>query len=320
MAVQKRKLGKTDIEITPVGLGCWQFYGSGFGRLFWKSPPQQEVNNIIVAALDGGINWFDTAEAYGSGKSERALSTGLTNAGMKNEDVVIATKWQPFFRTAKSISRTVGDRQKFLSPFGIDLHQVHFPSSFSSIEAQMDAMAALVREGKIRSVGISNFSTEQMRQAQAALEKHGLPLASNQVRFNLLDRKMEKQEVLSTARELGITIIDYSPLAQGLLTGKFHKNPALIRHLPFYRKRATERMLEKSRPLINLLEEISSSYNATPSEVALSWLINYAGDTLVAIPGASKADHIAQNMNAMNLKLTDDKMKKLDEMSREIVW
>ena len=278
------------------------------------------MNNIVKSALDGGINWFDTAEAYGSGKSEQALSTALVKAGKSNGEVVIATKWLPVLRTAKNITRTVSKRQSFLSPFEIDLYQIHFPGSFSSIETQMHAMATLVKEGKIGSVGVSNYSAEQMRQAHAALEKHGLPLASNQVRFNLLDRIVEKQGVLDTAKELGITIIAYSPLAQGLLTGKFHKNPNSVKRLPFSRKRAAGRMLEKSQPLVVLLEEISSSYGCTPSEVALSWLINYAGDTVVAIPGASKANHIVQNVNSMELKLTDDEMSKLDEMSRNIVW
>jgi aryl-alcohol dehydrogenase-like predicted oxidoreductase len=320
MTVKKRQLGNTEIEITPVGLGCWQFCGSGFGRLYWNSPLQSEVNDIVKMALDGGISWFDTAEAYGSGKSEQAISTALVKAGKSNGDVIIATKWLPILRTAKNILRTFSKRQHFLSPFKIDLYQVHFPGSFSSIEAQMNAMATLVKEGKIGSVGVSNFSVEQMRQAHAALEKHGLPLASNQVRFNLLDRMIEKQGILDTAKELGITIIAYSPLAQGLLTGKFHKDPGLVKRLPYSRKKAAGRMLQKSRPLVTLLEEISSSYGCAPSEVALSWLINYAGDIVVAIPGASKADHIAQNVNALNLKLTDDEMKKLDEMSRDLVW
>jgi aryl-alcohol dehydrogenase-like predicted oxidoreductase len=319
MTVKKRQLGNTEIEITSVGLGSWQFCGSGFGRLYWHSPPQDEINNIVKIALDGGISWFDTAEAYGSGKSEQAISTALIKEGKSNGDVVIATKWLPILRTAKNITRTINKRRHFLSPFEIDLYQIHFTGSFSSIEAQMNAMATLVKEGKIRSVGVSNFSAEQMRQAHTTLEKHGLPLASHQVRFNLLDRTIEKQGILDTAKELGITIIAYSPLAQGLLTGKFHKDPGLVKKLPFSRKRAAGRLLEKSRPLVALLEEISSSYNCTPSEVALSWVINYAGDTIVAIPGASKADHIAQNVNAMNLKLTDDEMKKLNQMSGDIV-
>ena len=319
MAVEKRHLGKTEVEITPIGLGCWQFGGrGGMGWIIWKSPPQDEADKIVKTALEGGINWFDTAEVYGSGHSEKMLSTALSNAGKVDGDVVIATKWKPFFRTARSISSTIGDRQKYLAPFSIDLHQVHFPSSFSPIEAEMDAMAALVKEGKIRSVGISNFKAEQMRRAHAALAKHGFPLASNQVRFNLVARSKEKEGVLDAARELGVTIIAYSPLAQGLLTGKFHKNPDLVKKLPIYRRIAVGRTVEKSRPLIKLLEDIAGSYNCTASEVALSWVVNYLGDTIVAIPGASKMEHALQNVGAMNLKLTQDEMTKLDELSRTI--
>ncbi|MFC1932631.1 aldo/keto reductase [Chloroflexota bacterium] len=318
MAVEKRHLGKTEIEITPIGLGCLQFHGGGSSASIWKALPQDKVDTIIKTALEGGINWFDTAEVYGYGRSEKALSTALSNAGKVNGEVVVATKWFPFFRTAGNISRTIGDRQRYLAPFHIDLHQVHFPYSFSSVEVEMNAMAALVKAGKIRSVGVSNFKAEKMRRAHAALAKHGLPLASNQVRFNLVGRNKEKEGVLDAARELGVTIIAYSPLAQGLLTGRFHKNPELVKKLPFGRRMLTNRMMEKSRPLIKMLEDIAGSYNCTASEVALSWVINYIGDTIVAIPGASKTEHALQNVGAMNLKLTKDEMVKLDELSRMI--
>jgi aryl-alcohol dehydrogenase-like predicted oxidoreductase len=330
MAVEKRRLGKTEIEITPIGLGCWQFAGGrGFSALFWKSMPQDEVDKIVKTALEGGINWFDTAEAYGEGESERALSKALSKAGRTGVDVVIATKWWPMYflpgvgfpsfpRTAGNIPRTIGNRQRYLAPFKIDLYQIHRPYSFSSVEAQMDAMAALVKAGKIRSVGVSEFSVEKMRQAHAALVKHGLPLASNQVFFNLLVRRIEKNGILDAAKELGITIIAYSPLAQGLLTGKFHKNPELVKKLPFLRRRMLGRWVEKSRPLIKALEDIAGSYNCTTAEVALSWAVNFHGDTVVAIPGASKAEHVLQNIGALKLKLTQPEMTKLDELSRMI--
>jgi len=320
MAVEKRQLGKTEIEITPIGLGCWQYHGGGSGSTVWKPMLQEEVNSIIKTALEGGINWFDTAEAYGNGRSEKSLSMALSNAGKVDGEVVIATKWLPFFRTARNILRTIGDRQKYLAPFSIDLHQIHTPYSFSSVEAEMDAMAALVKEGKIRSVGVSNFKAEQMRRAHATLAKHGLPLASNQVRFNLVGRNKEKEGVLDAAIELGVTIIAYSPLAQGLLTGKFHRNPDSVKNLPSLRRMLTRRMIEKSRPLIKILEDIAGSYNCTASEVALSWVINYLGDTIVAIPGASRTEHALQNVGAMNIKLTPDEMKKLDEISRTIAF
>jgi aryl-alcohol dehydrogenase-like predicted oxidoreductase len=325
--IEKRQLGNTGIEITPVGLGCMQFGNMNGPMNFYKTPPQDEVNKIVKIALEGGINWFDTAEAYGRGNSEKMLSTALCNNNKTADDVVIATKWFPmsplpvvdipfFPRTAHSISDTVPNRQKCLSPFKVDLYQIHRPYSVSSIETQMDTMAALVKEGKIRSVGISQFSAPQMRRAHAALAKHGIPLASNQVWFSLSHRAAERNGVMQAAKELNITIISWCPLSSGLLTGKFHKNPELVKKLPFIRRMLVSRELEKTRPLMKTLEDIAKSYNCSVGEVALSWAINFHGDTIVVIPGATKAEHINQNIGALKLKLTKQEMARLDEESR----
>jgi aryl-alcohol dehydrogenase-like predicted oxidoreductase len=316
--IEKRRLGKTDLLVTPIGLGCWQFGGRGRSTsAVWKSPPQEEIDTIVKAALDGGINWFDTAQAYGSGASERALATALCKADMANQDVIIATKWFPFFRTARNILSSIDERIGCLSPCKIDLYQIHVPYSFSSVEAQMDAMAALVKTGKVRYIGVSNFSTKQMRRAHAALAKHGLPLASNQVQFNLINRKLEKN-VLPAARELNVSLIAYSPLAQGLLTGKFHKNQDLLKNVPFLRRMLMRRKIEKTRALVKALEDIAVAHNCTASEVALSWAVNFHGETIVAIPGATKLEHVRQNVGALTLKLSPEEMAKLDEQSRLI--
>jgi aryl-alcohol dehydrogenase-like predicted oxidoreductase len=313
--MEKRHLGKTDLFVTPIGLGCFQFFGN---RYMWNNPPQEEINKMVKIALDGGINWFDTAEFYGWGGSERALATALGKAGIANGDVVIATKWFPYFRTARNIPRTVDKRIQSLSPYPIDLYQIHFPHSFSSIETQMDAMAGLVKEGKIKNIGVSNFSTVQMRRAYAALAKHGLSLASNQIRFNLMDRSSEKNGVVDVAKELNISIIAYSPLAQGLLTGKFHQNPELIKRLPFARRLRLGRRIEKTRNLIKKLEDIAGAHKCTISQVVLSWTVNFHGDVIVAIPGASKIEHVNQNVGALTLKLTTEEMAILDKESRLI--
>ena len=177
-----RKLGLTEIEISPIGLGVMQFAGgSGIFRFVHSEISEDTRNEIIKTALMGGINWFDTAEAYGFGRSEQRLAKALQANGIENDDVLIATKWFPLIRTAGSIPRTIKQRQRYLSPYSIDLHQVHQPISFSSPEAEMNAMADLVQDGKIRSVGVSNFNAERMRRAHTALQKRGLVLASNQV-------------------------------------------------------------------------------------------------------------------------------------------
>ena len=317
MEISKRKLGRTEIEITPIGLGVMQFAGGkGVFRAMFPEISQPSMNEIVKQALEGGINWFDTAELYGSGRSEQGLATALKAAGNTNGDALIATKWSPFMRTARNIPRTIGKRQQFLEPFNIDLYQVHQPFSFSSPEAEMDAMADLVEAGKIRSVGVSNFNAEQMRRANTALEKRGLPLASNQVQYSLLERSIETNGVLDTAKELGITIIAWSPLASGLLTGKFHKDPAVLGNTPIGRRMRFKRKLVQAAPLIAALEEIAENHQATVAQVALNWLINYAGETVVAIPGASKANQAADSAEAMKFSLSEEEMARIDKLTR----
>jgi aryl-alcohol dehydrogenase-like predicted oxidoreductase len=316
----QRTLGRTPIVVTPVGLGCWQF-SSGFGIVggFWDALPQDTVNQIVATALAHGINWFDTAEIYGRGRSERALAAALSAAGRKDRDVVVATKWWPIPRRAASILSTIAERQRCLGGFSIDLHQVHQPFSFSSVEAEMDAMAELVQRGQIRAVGVSNFSAPKMRRAHAALAKHGIPLASNQVVYSLLKRRIESNGVLAAARELGVTIIAYSPLAQGILTGKFHEDPGLIRSRTGPRKwRPDFRRggLERSRPLVEALRAIAAAHAATPAQVALSWLVNFHGGTVVAIPGATSVAQARENAAAMAVKLDAAEFARLDLLSR----
>ena len=316
-----RSLGRSPIRITPIGLGCWQFSeGGGLGGSYWPTLLPDVENRIVAVSLDAGINWFDTAEAYGAGRSEAALSRALVAAGRKNGDVIVATKWMPLLRTARSITTTIGERRSRLAPFGIDLHQVHQPIAFSTIRAQMNAMADLVEAGAVRTVGVSNFSERRMRRAHAALAARGLPLVSNQVRYSLLDRRIETNGVLAAARELGITIIAYSPLAQGILSGKFHRDPNLIRLRSGPRKwlGAFRRSgLERSRALVATLEEIAAAHGATPSQVALNWLAYAHGETVVVIPGATSVAQAEENGGCLGFTLTEAEFRRIDESSRQ---
>jgi len=320
MTTKKRSLGRTGIQVTPIGLGVMQFSGSQgvFGMMF-PDLSQEQMNAIIKAALDGGINWFDTAEVYGRGRSERGLANALKAAAKQDDEVVVATKWFPIFRTASNIPRTIHNRVHYLDGYTIDLYMVHQPWGFSSKEAEMEAMADLVEDGLIRSIGVSNFNLEQMQRAHAALEKRGLPLAVNQVQYSLLNRKIETNGVLEAAKELGVTIVAYSPLARGMLSGKYHKQPQLIEGAPFIRKKMLERNLERARHLVKALEETADRYDATPAQVALNWLINFRGETVVAIPGATKVEQAEQNAGAMKFKLSDEELTKLEELSRKFL-
>jgi aryl-alcohol dehydrogenase-like predicted oxidoreductase len=289
------------------------------GGAYWPALPEAEANAIVAASLEGGINWFDTAELYGNGASETALARALKAAGKQSGDVVVATKWWPVMRLASNIGRSIDDRLRYLDGFAIDLYQVHQPWGLSSVAAEMEGMAELLQAGKIRSIGVSNFGAGRMRAAAAALEKRSLTLASNQVRYSLLDRRIEANGVMDAAKELGVTIIAYSPLAQGLLSGKFHDDPGLVtgprRLNPAYRRRG----LARTRPLIDALREVGAAHEATPSQVALAWVLQFHGHTVVAIPGATKRRHVEENVAAAGLELTPAQLQRLDEVSRALV-
>jgi aryl-alcohol dehydrogenase-like predicted oxidoreductase len=314
-----RRLGASDLLVSPIGLGCWQFsQRQGLGGKFWGMMTDDEIFEVVRISLEGGVNWFDTAEAYGWGASERALARALKAVGKAPGEVVVATKWQPLFRTARSIAKTVGARIACLGGYPIDLFQVHTPLSFSSIEAQMAAMARLVEEGKIRSVGVSNFSARQMRKAHAALARRGLRLVSNQVRYSLLDREIETNGVLDAAKELGVSIIAYSPLAQGILSGRFHADPTLVRRKSGFRRYMGAFKppgLERSRPLIEALRGVAAKHGVTSSQVALNWVAAIHGDFVVAIPGASNPAQAAENAGALSFTLARGDVELLDRVS-----
>ncbi len=316
--ISLRSLGRTGIMVTPIGLGCWQFSKQkNMAGKFWPTLEDNLIEKIVSLSIDGGINWFDTAEVYGGGESEKALSNALLAAGKKPGEVIVATKWWPMFRFASNIRKTIKERINLLSPYPIDLYQVHQPFSFSSENSEMEMMAELHDKKLIKAVGVSNFSAQKMENSWKELQKSSIPLATNQVRYSLLDRKIESNGVMDAAKKLGITIIAYSPLSQGIVTGKFHDNPDLLKNIGFrkYSSQFKPDGLERSRPVVILLKELAIKYNVTPSQVALNWLIHYNGDTVVAIPGATKEIHVKENCGAMSFKLSDEDMVRLDKAS-----
>ncbi len=317
--MELRTLGATELKVTPIGLGCWQFSNRvGLAGKFWPALEESETREIVRVTLEGGINWFDTAEIYGKGASEDRLADGLSHAGVTPGDVVVATKWHPLFRFAAHMLKTIGSRKDCLRPYPVDLYQVHIPFSFSTIKREAAALAQLVKEGHVRAVGVSNYSARQMVAMHDCLAAHGVPLASNQVEYSLLNRRIESKGILEAAKERSISIIAYSPLAQGLLTGKFHKDPELLgkaglrRLTPAFRKRG----METSRPVVAALDRIAEGYEATPAQVALNWVIHFHGGGVLAIPGATKPRQAQQNTGAMAFALKPEELQELDELTR----
>jgi aryl-alcohol dehydrogenase-like predicted oxidoreductase len=269
----------------------------------------EEEKAALEASLEAGVNLFDTAAMYSGGASERRL--GELAAG---KDVLIATKFPSRFRfRAEGLPQELEANLARLGRDTIDLYQHHYPGRVS-IPALMGQLADAVEAGKVRAVGVSNYSAEQMRQAHAALAGRGIPLASNQVEYSLLHRHPEVNGVLDACRELGVTLIAYTPLAGGLLTGKYsaENRPGgfFRRVLPRYRRRA----LQALRPIVQLLTEIADRYSKTPSQVALRWLIE--NPAVLPIPGAKNGRQASANAGALTFSLTPDEV---DALSRATV-
>jgi aryl-alcohol dehydrogenase-like predicted oxidoreductase len=269
----------------------------------------EQEKRALEASLDAGVNLVDTAAFYSGGASEMRVGEVA-----KGKDILIASKFPSGLRfQADDFPDQLDASLNRLGRTSIDLYQHHFPARVS-IPDLMSHMADAVESGKVRTVGVSNYSAAQMRQAHAALAARGVPLASNQVEYSLLHRQPETNGVLDSCRELGITLIAYTPLAGGLLTGKYSadKRPTGFyrRVLPRYRRKA----LDAIQPVVRLLEEIGARYSKTPSQVALRWLIE--DPIVLPIPGAKNGEQAQSNAAALSFSLTGDEVDALSDATQ----
>jgi aryl-alcohol dehydrogenase-like predicted oxidoreductase len=312
--VENITLGQNGPVVTPLCIGTWA-WGD---KLFWNYGDRygaEQLQEAFTAALEAGITFFDTAEIYGMGKSEKFLGEFLQQT---QQSVQIATKFGPlpWRLTAQSVSDALTDSLKRLQVERIALYQVHWPFAFFlSQETLMNALADEVKRGRIAAVGVSNYSAEQMRDAHQILANRGVPLAVNQVRYSLLSRQVESKGIITTARDLGVTILAYSPLAQGLLTGKYSidsaETPTGARKIdPQFKKEG----LQKIAPVISLLRNFGEKYDRTPAQVALNWLIGQGN--VIPIAGVKTAEQVRQNAGALGWKLNDDEIGELELVSR----
>jgi aryl-alcohol dehydrogenase-like predicted oxidoreductase len=306
-------LGQNGPAVTPLCIGTWAWgdkifwnYGSDYGS--------EQVREAFKVAMEVGTTFFDTAEIYGFGLSEELLGQFMQQS---DRPVQIATKYgpAPWRFTAQSVSDALTGSLKRLRVERVALYQVHWPFSFlMSQETLMNALADEVQRGRIEAVGVSNYSAAEMRQAHQILAARGVRLATNQVRYSLITRQVESQGILDTARELGVTILAYSPLAQGLLTGKYtakSPEPTGARRLD---SRFSKDGLKKIEPVISLLRQLGEKHGHTPAQVALNWLI--AQGNVIAIAGAKTAQQMRQNAGALGWKLSDDEITQLEQVSR----
>jgi aryl-alcohol dehydrogenase-like predicted oxidoreductase len=309
MAIQTVMLGKTDIEISALGLGAWA-WGD---KLFWSYGQGYSDNDIRAAyevSLAAGVNFVDTAEMYGSGRSERLLGGFLASG----PSALVFTKFMPLPWRLRGASLLKALRRSLerLGVAKVDLYQVHWPSPPRPVEVWADAMADAVQAGLTRAVGVSNYSEDQMRKAYATLTRRGVTLASNQVPYSLLDRRVERNGLLQVCKDLNITLIAYSPLAQGVLTGKYSPE----RPLPGIRGRRWNRaLLRRVQPLLKRLRELGDEHGGKSiSQVALNWAICKG---TVPIPGAKNARQAEENAGALGWSLTESEVAELDQLSQE---
>ncbi|WP_197984852.1 aldo/keto reductase [Leptolyngbya sp. Cla-17] len=311
--MQTVNLGKDGSVVPAIGIGAWSWGDS----LFWsygKDYGADQVREAFHAAVESGITFFDTAEIYGLGESERLIGQFLKQT---DKPVQIATKYfpLPWRLNAQAVADTLTASLQRLQVDRVALYQVHFPLDFlMSQRTLMNALANEVDQGRIGAIGVSNYSAEQMRQAHTFLAARGIPLAVNQVRYSLLSRQIETNGVLAAARELDIAILAYSPLAQGLLTGKY--TPDSVQTLRGARRidpRFNRAGLEKIAPLVNALQTIGDVHQRTPAQVALNWLI--AQGNVMPIPGAKNANQAVQNAGAIGWSLIPEEVEQLDRLT-----
>ncbi len=266
-------------------------------------------------SLRAGATFFDTAELYGFGRSERILGEfvrDLPPRPSRDSVPIVATKylpvpWRP--RTRKNLLRALRRSLGRLGFDEVDLYQVHWPVQPAIIGLWADGLATAFEAGLVRAVGVSNYSVDQMRRTHEALAKRGIPLASNQVAYSLLDRGPESNGVLDACRELGITLIAYSPLAEGLLTGKFRPGAGPSG----YRGWRMRNLVRQVQPIVKELRAVGFAHgDRTPGQVALRWLVEKGA---LPIPGAKNADQALENARAMRWSLDEEELARLGEVA-----
>lgn len=294
-----------------LGFGTWAWGDRlmwGYGRNYGLG----DLRSAFESGLAAGVTFYDTAEVYGQGQSESILGQLLKAAERPTQ---IATKFMPFpwrlnrqalTKALKGSLRRLGVQQVFL-------YQVHMPLPPVNIETWMEGMAEAVQGGLIRHVGVSNYDMDQMSRANERLLREGLRLASNQVDYSILNRKVEKNGLMKLCQDLDIKIIAYSPLMQGVLTGKYGPDSPL----PGIRGgRYNRRYLEKTEPLLKLMKHIGTDHGAkTPAQVALNWVMCKG---CIPIPGVKTLSQAEQNAGALNWRLSDDEVGQLDAMSDQV--
>jgi aryl-alcohol dehydrogenase-like predicted oxidoreductase len=314
--METRKLGNSDLQITPVGFGAWAIGGSGW-EFAWGQQDDADSIAAIHRALELGVNWIDTAAVYGTGHSEEVVARALKD--WRGPRPYVFTKcvlrWDEKGNirkdfSAASIRRECKDSLRRLQIDTIDLYQMHWPPDDSgpALEEAWQTLASLKKEGKVRWIGVSNFNPEQLRRAEKIA-----PVTSNQPPYSLIRRSIEK-EILPYCERQGIGVISYAPMASGLLTGAMTRERAAALPPDDFRSRIPEfrePRLSKNLALVERLRQVSARHGRAPGEVAIAWTLRHPAVT-GAIVGARNAKQAEGVMRAGELKLTAGEIAEIE--------
>jgi aryl-alcohol dehydrogenase-like predicted oxidoreductase len=310
--MKRKKLGNSDLSITPLGLGAWAIGGSGW-EFGWGEQDDKASIAAIHRALELGVNWIDTAAVYGMGHSEEVVAAALkswpgpqpyvfTKCGLRWDEQGYVHR----ALAADSIRRECEESLRRLNVNTIDLYQIHWPTE--DLEEGWGAMAQLQKEGKVRWIGVSNFNVDEMRRAQAIA-----PITSLQPPYSLVRREVE-QEILPYCRSTGRGVIAYSPMASGLLTGAMSRERADNLPASDWRRRDVEFQeprLSKNLALVERLRRVGQRHGRPPGQVAIAWVLRNPAVT-GAIVGARNAKQVEGDLGAAELHLTEEDVAKIE--------
>ncbi len=311
--MEYRNIGRSGLQVSAAGLGC-----NNFGMRIDK----EQAAAVVGRALELGVTLFDTANIYGGTRSEEFLGAAL---GDRRKSVVVATKFVgpvgegPLNRGASRahVMRAVEDSLRRLSTDYIDLYQIHFPDVTTPIEETLRALDDLVRQGKVRYVGCSNFAGWQVVEAQwVTRTQHLSPLISAQNEYNLLDRRIER-ELVPACQEYGLGVLPYFPLASGFLTGKYRpgEKPPEGTRLAAWGARGQEVLSERNFAILSGLERFAQAREKTVLDVAIGWLASQPHVPGV-IAGATKPEQVEANVKAAGWRLTAEEMSEVDGITK----
>ena len=314
-----RNLGQSGISVSAIGLGCM-----GLSEFYGEPTQESEAINLLHRAVDLGITHFDTAEIYGQGRNEQLL--GKAFAG-RWDQIVLATKFGPqrdpatgaFVGVDGSPANVRNSCEKSLKRLGIekiDLYYLHRVDPATQIEDTVGEMAKLVQEGKIRAVGLSEASVKTIERAHAV---H--PIAALQTEYSIFSRDIEK-DILPTCVELGISLVAYSPLGRGMLTGRYTSTSDRPTSETDFRTRMQPRFqpgnIEFNLKLVEAIKEIAAQKGCVAAQVALAWVLS-KGNHIVAIPGTTKIANLETNLGALDCQLSEEDQVTLNELADQVL-